>query len=1061
MATVGCTSSCRLLYVTDLSGRRYLVDTGSEASLLPPSPDSVPITDPPMRLRAANGTQIAIFETGRRLTVDLGLGRTYPFDFIVAAVPTPILGADFLRQHGLVPDLQGNQLIDGRTFLASRNSSHKPLDRHPDIAHVSKDSDSPSPDGHQFADIRRSPQFQQLCVPPVGFPSVKTPGVVHRIFTKGNPVYCRPRRLLPEKSAAAKRELEQLLERGILEPSSSEWASPIHLVAKPGDVGYRMVGCYERLNAITVPDRYPVPDIQTFTDQLDGATIFSTVDLARAFAQIPVREIDRPKTAITTQHGLFQYTRMPFGLCNAAQTFQRLIDTVLRGMPRVFAYIDDILVFSPDPATHRDDLQELFDRLSAHGLVVRPEKCIFGQQKVRFLGLEVSPTGIRPTPDKVADLLHMPPPRNLTELRRFIGMINFYHRFVPRLASVLRPLHDLVNRGRREFHWSSEHAAAYDNAKNGLASASLLAFPRCDAVTQVAADASEEAVGAVIQQFQSGRWVPIAYHSKKLSASQLKWSTGDKELFALFSAVKRFQHLLEGRPNLQLLTDHKPLVFAFTSATRRSARVQRQLAFLSEFTTDIRHVHGQDNVVPDYLSRPPTDSDADVSVAAISGVSQNCLDLKRLAEDQRDAPDISELAASPSLQIQRRPLPGTSESILVDVSTGVDRPLVPESMQRLVYDQLHNLHHPSARVTRRMVSDRFVFKRMSSKIAAWAKACLRCQQSKVSRHQKTPLVRPPTPTQRFAAVHVDIVGPLPESEGYRYLFTIVDRFTRYPEAIPLREATAASSARALLTWISHFGMCTRITSDRGKQFVSELWKELWSLLGVTHTTACAYMPQQNGLVERMHRQLKASLTAVLEGRNDWPTALPMVLLGMRAAFKPDLGTSAGQLVFGEAMRLPGAYFDQQSHPDTPASEVARAISQVIGKLRPTPTAWHHRHDNDRPFVSPSLATATHVFVRVDCHKPPLQPPYKGPYLVLDRGAKAYTLDIDGRTDLVAIDRLKPSFSERQQPATVLDPAVNQSPPADKEQRPPHDQQHRVTRYGRRVRQTDRFSSTPL
>ena len=197
---------------------------------------------------------------------------------------------------------------------------------------------------------------------------------------------------------------------------------------------------------------------------------------------------------------------------------------------------------------------------------------------------------------------------------------------------------------------------------------------------QVAADASDEVVGAVIQQFQSGRWVPIAYHSKKLSPAQLKWSTGDKEPFALFSAVKRFQHLLEGRPNIQLLTDHKPLVFAFISATRHSARVERQLSFLSELTTDIQHVHGHENVVPDCFSRPPAaqSAETEISVAAVSGQSQSCLDLKRLAEEQRNASDVSELpvVSSSSLRIERRPVLGTNDSILVDVSTGVERPLV-------------------------------------------------------------------------------------------------------------------------------------------------------------------------------------------------------------------------------------------------------------------------------------------------------------------------------------------------------------------------------------------------
>ena len=384
-----------------------------------------------------------------------------------------------------------------------------------------------------------------VCVPPTGFPSVKTPGLTHRIITRGNPTFARPRRLAPEKLSALKVELDQLIDHGILVPSSSPWASPIHFVEKDGGASYRMVGCYERLNAITKPDRYPVPDIKTFADQLHGATIFSTIDLARAFAQIPLAHQDQQKTAITTPLGLYHYTRLPFGLRNAAQSFQRLIDTVLRGMPRVFAFIDDILIYSPDPETHQKDLIELFERLRKHGLVVRPEKCSLGREAVRFLGLEVTAAGIGPTKEKVNDLLKMDPPRDTAECRRFLGMLNFYHRFVPSLASILRPLHDLANSPKRDFRWTEELSTAFEEAKNALAAASLLAYPVPNAVTQVAADASDKAVGAVIQQFQTGRWVPLAYHSKKLSPQQVNWSTGDKELFALFSAVKRFRHLLE------------------------------------------------------------------------------------------------------------------------------------------------------------------------------------------------------------------------------------------------------------------------------------------------------------------------------------------------------------------------------------------------------------------------------------------------------------------------------------------------------------------------------------
>lgn len=224
------------------------------------------------------------------------------------------------------------------------------------------------------------------------------------------------------------------------------------------------------------------------------------------------------------------------------------------------------------------------------------------------------------------------------------------------------------------------------------------------------------------------------------------------------------------------------------------------------------------------------------------------------------------------------------------------------------------------------------------------------------------------------------------------------------------DATAASCARALLDWVSRFGLCLCVTSDRGRQFVSDVWKEFWSVLGVKLVTTCAYMPQQNGLVERIHRQLKSSLSAALMDNTTWLTALPVVLMGLRAAFKPDIGSSPAELVFGEKMRLPGQFFSQTSA--RPACEVATQLATAFKRLRPTPTAWHRRYDTTSPFVSQSLATATHVFVRVDAHRPPLTPPYRGPFAVLERGDKAFVLDYGGTTDTVAVDRLKPAFLTR-------------------------------------------------
>uniref|UniRef100_A0A5S6Q436 RNA-directed DNA polymerase n=1 Tax=Trichuris muris TaxID=70415 RepID=A0A5S6Q436_TRIMR len=968
-------------------GRRFLVDSGSEVSILPPNATTgkTPAPTAP-RLRAANGTKITVFEVNRLTKVDLGLGRVYSFKFLVADVPMAILGADFLREQGLIPDLRAACLRDGRTFLSVHSSG--PQRGTGAIVHVSVENRCPSnqADGTKFQDIRKSQNFRSLADPPGQFPSVTMPGVDHTIETRGRPVYARSRRLRPDKLAAAKRELDELVSRGILVPSSSQWSSPIHLVSKDNGASFRMVGSYERLNAITVPDRYPVPDLQTFADRLDGSTIFSKIDLARAYAQIKMNTADQAKTAITTPFDLFEYTRMPFGLKNAAQTFQRLMDTVVRGLPRVFVYIDDILVFSRTDDEHRTDLHAVFERLHRYGLTIRPEKCVFGQPSVEFLRFKLSRNGLSPLPDKVCDLLNLAPPRAPADCRRFIGMINYYHRFLPELASVLQPLHRLANEAKRRFSWTQEHETAFQKAKQLLTQAATLAFPRSDAPTQVVADASDAAIGAVIQQFQDYRWVPIAFHSKNLTDTQVRWSTGDKELFALVSAVRRFRYLLEGRQNLQLCTDHKPLIHAFTSTTERSARVQRQLAFLSEFSTDIRHISGRENAVSDCLSRP---SDLTVSHVRYDGTTS---DFAELAKQQQNSPEIADLTTNQSLRIESRRVKGTDVPLLVDMSTGQARPLVPHSLQRATFDRLHNLHHPGARATKRLVTDRFVWTGMSADIARWCRTCMRCQSSKIGRHQRTQLIRPPTPSNRFAALHVDVVGPLDYCRGYQYVFTIIDRYTRYPEAIPIVASTAVACARALLSWISRFGMCISITSDRGKQFTSELWRELFNLLGVQGSTTLAYEPHQNGLVERMHRNMKASLMAVLQGDPNWADALPLVLMGMRASLKPDIGRSAAELLFGETLRLPGQFFDRNT--EMPHSQFARNLQRVIAKLRPTQTEWHQPAAGRPVFISSSMRTATHVFVRIDAHRTPLRPPYNGPYKVLERGPKSFLLETE-------------------------------------------------------------------
>lgn len=666
-------------------------------------------------------------------------------------------------------------------------------------------------------------------------------GIEHRIPTgDARPIMKRPYRVPHHLRPVVEEHLADMLDKGVIVPSSSPWSAPVVLVPKKttdGTLKYRFCTDFRALNEVTKGDAYPLPLIQETLENLGNSRYYTTLDLASGYHQIPIAAEDQEKTGFTTVGGHFEYQRMAFGLTGAPATFQRYMDNLLASLKgtECLVYLDDVIIFSTTINQHAERLIHVLDTFQRANLKVNLEKCKFAQASVNYLGHLVTAEGVKPDPSKIEAIKGFPQPRNVREVRGFLGLAGYYRRFIPNFAEIAKAITALTKKDVK-FRWGEEQEKSFNQLKSALCSDSVLVYPDFEKGFILATDASNTALGAVLSQEYEGEERPVAYASRQMNSAERNYSTTERELLAVVWATQQFRCYLLGRP-FKLITDHAALRWML-SLRDPSSRLTRWALRLAEFEYHVEHKPGRKHTNADALSR-----------AAVVASVFDCFTWNELSESQSKDAWCQKVLAAKDYRVRKR------AGILywADEENDVSRwrILVPEPLREKIIENCHSVMwagHPGTERTLSRVKQQYYWPKMNRDVDEFVKRCESCAKRKSPNQLKVPLAAPYEPVAPFEMVSLDIVGPLPASkQGNKYLLTFIDHFSRYAEAVPLADQTAETTARAFVKYIlTRHGVPERLLTDQGRNFTSELFTTTCKILGIKKLRTTAYHPESNG-----------------------------------------------------------------------------------------------------------------------------------------------------------------------------------------------------------------------
>ena len=759
---------------------------------------------------------------------------------------------------------------------------------------------------------------------------------VHVYIDTGDhsPIRQRAYRIPLTRRQVVEEEVNKMLEKGVIRPSQSPWASPVTLVPKK-DGSIRFCIDYRQLNAITRKDSYPLPRTQDIFDNLAGAAWFTSLDLKSGYWQIPVAECDIPKTAFITHNGLYEWVRMPFGLANAPSVFQREMQRVLGNAlgKHAMVYIDDIVVFSKTEAEHEEHVRDILNRLQGAGLVVKREKCHFKQRQLPLLGYIVSGEGIAADPEKTRAISELKPPTNVAELRRFLGVTNYYRQLIEQYADIAAPLQYLIRKGV-PWIWTDQCQTAFADLKLALVSSDVMAHPVIGDPYLLYTDASDKAIGAIlVQKDSNGIERPIQYVSRALKGSELKWSTIEKEAYAIVNALKTLRPYLYGA-EFVILTDHKPLKALFLGEVKNT-KVQRWASLIAEYGAPIQHRAGKNNVRADMLSRiVPIEQEGTWCEMGASMLAHS----KQQEVGDLDTVNWIDAEANPAEEVpwrwdgldkmevrEKQQEMAQWELVEDDGSyfhrhdgllwyTGelpdqlpYPRLVLPSEYRRAITEKAHaEVGHQGQTKTLQRLRESYYWPKQRETVRSVIYHCPMCRMNEPRTTRPEP-VGMPTATYPGEIVGMDLVGPLAKSvEGNMYLLTLMDHATGWAEAYPISNRTGEAVVQKLCRdYIPRHGVPTIMIHDNGTEFTNSTVQDYLCKLGVEVRRTTPYHPQTNGKLERWHRSLKDILRKLVNNNiSAWEEHLGSALLAYRQSVSETTGYSPFYLLYGRRARYP-------------------------------------------------------------------------------------------------------------------------------------------------------------